>query len=336
MPRLDAVPRSSAFVPDDSRAAPGVRAAVDPLRLRARRPTDSPFANAPPCSAPADASTHDADPLRAWGSRRSRVSAWVAVPLADGHVVVPPGRPGSTAPLTSTAKSLSRPTISHHRGPPAARAARLFGEMQRRGALCVSLVIVAACGGDRPPPMTELPPPVATAPSPPPQVPSSPDSIPVAAAPSASANALSTSSTKVDAKHGWSACHDASKRGGPPEASVDALANGCAKATGLKRLGETIVAERATSGGAPASYPLPAKAGHCYRAFGQGDQGVRDLDLALIDSTGVIAAEDETESPTAVLLVDGALCFKIDDAATIAVRVESGKGKYAIQLWGDE
>jgi len=206
--------------------------------------------------------------------------------------------------------------------------------MERGRAIGLSLALVAACGVDRAPPMIALPPPVADDPSGLPPPPSSLDAIPVA--PSASAAPLDTA--KVATKHdaAWATCHEAFKHGGSPSAAVEALAGGCAKATGLKLWGDTIVAAQSVGGGAPASFPLLAKAGHCYRVFGRGDVGVKDLDVAIVDSAGAVAAEDSTDSPTAVVLADGAVCFKVDDAATVAVRVESGKGKYAIQIWSDE
>ena len=146
------------------------------------------------------------------------------------------------------------------------------------------------------------------------------------------AAALEVTARQRDAA--WAACHASFEPTAPPEASVAALAQGCAQATGMKPWGDAIVDE--SLGREPASYPLRTKRGHCYRVFAQGDRGVKDLDVAIVDATGKVAAEDSTDSPTVVLVADGELCFDVDEAATVAVRVEAGKGKYAIQIWSDE
>jgi hypothetical protein len=205
-------------------------------------------------------------------------------------------------------------------------------------------VLVAACGGgESPPPAT--PPsaptdPVAAASAPPAPAPATPDSAPAAASatPTPPPAPADTSSHLAHAKHdpAWAACHQSVKVAASAEASVAALARSCAKATGLKPLGRPIVATQDASGGAPASYPLRAKAGKCYRVFAHADKGVKDLDIAIIDSAGGIAAEDNTDAPSAVVVDDGAVCFQVDDAAAVAVRVETGKGKYAIEIDSDE
>ncbi len=191
-----------------------------------------------------------------------------------------------------------------------------------------SLVVMSACGRDPQAPLVALPPPVAEPPPTPQPVATSSDATPQASPPSASA--APTSAKRFEVKHdpAWAACHAS------PEASLAAIATGCAQATGLKPWGEAIEGE--SRAGTPASYPLRAKRGHCYRVFAQGDRGVKDLDVAIVDATGAVAAEDATNAPTVVLVADGAVCFDVDEAATVAVRIEAGKGKYAIQIWSDE
>ena len=61
-----------------------------------------------------------------------------------------------------------------------------------------------------------------------------------------------------------------------------------------------------------------------------------DLDIVLLDSTGATAGEDETESPAPVVAEDGAVCFDVEDYATVVARVEKGRGRVALQVWSDE
>jgi hypothetical protein len=51
--------------------------------------------------------------------------------------------------------------------------------------------------------------------------------------------------------------------------------------------------------------------------------------------TSNVAGEDATDAATAVVLEDGAVCFKEADAATVVVSVGSGSGAFALQIWGD-
>lgn len=160
---------------------------------------------------------------------------------------------------------------------------------------------------------------------------------PSEAASAAPAPATKPGSTKASAKNdpAWAACHQNFKpKGKDKDVSKDvaALAKSCAKATKLKQLGKTITGKQSDSG-PPQTYPLKAQANHCYRIYAQAGDGIKDLDIAIKDSTGAVAGEDSTDSPTAIVLDDGAVCFKEADAADIVVSVGSGSGAYALQIW---
>jgi hypothetical protein len=147
----------------------------------------------------------------------------------------------------------------------------------------------------------------------------------------------SAGSTKVTAKSdpAWASCHRAYAPAKKDVArDVDALARGCAKVTKMKPLGATLSGKQSDADG-PQSFPLKAEANHCYRVYGQGSDGIRDLDVAIHDSTGALAGQDATDDATPIALEDGAICFKESDAATIVVSVGLGKGTYALQVWGD-
>jgi hypothetical protein len=147
----------------------------------------------------------------------------------------------------------------------------------------------------------------------------------------------SAGSTRVTAKKdpAWAQCHrgyEARKKDVAKD--VAAMAQGCAKATGFKLQGKQLSGKQSDQD-PPQSFPLKAEAGRCYRVFAQGSEGIRDLDLAIKDSTGAIAGEDSTDDPSPVVLEDGAVCFKEADDATLIVSVGLGKGTYAVEIWKD-
>ncbi len=156
---------------------------------------------------------------------------------------------------------------------------------------------------------------------------------------SASAPAANAASTKASAKNdpSWAACHQNFKpKGKDKDVSKDvaALAKSCQKATKLKLVGKTITGKQSDSG-SPQTHALKAQANHCYRVYAQAGDGIKNLNVAIKDSAGAIAGEDSSDSPTAIVLDDGAVCFKESDAASVVVSVGSGSGAYALQIWSD-
>jgi predicted small lipoprotein YifL len=152
----------------------------------------------------------------------------------------------------------------------------------------------------------------------------------------APAPAASPGSTKATAKHeiAWATCHSSfTPKGKSVSADVTALAKGCAKATKMKVIGKTLTGKLAD--GANQSFPLKAKANKCYRVYAQGAETFKDLDVAIKDSAGATAGEDSTDASNAVVLDDGAVCFKEADSATVVVSAGSGNGAFAAQIWGD-
>jgi len=144
-------------------------------------------------------------------------------------------------------------------------------------------------------------------------------------------------STKVTTKHDptWASCRagaDVKKK--DVSRGVEALGAACAKATGMKVAGKTLTGAQGDQD-PPQAFPLKATANHCYRVYALGSEGIRDLDLAIKDSTGALAGEDATDSPNPAVLEDGAVCFKQDDSATVVVSVGLGKGTYAVAIWSD-
>jgi hypothetical protein len=115
---------------------------------------------------------------------------------------------------------------------------------------------------------------------------------------------------------------------------VDAMARGCAKVTKMNLSGTTLTGKQGDQD-PPQTFPFKAEANHCYRVYAQASEGIKDLDLAIKDSTGAIAGEDSTDDSSPVVFEDGAVCFKEADSAAVVVSVGMGKGTYAVQIWKD-
>jgi hypothetical protein len=134
----------------------------------------------------------------------------------------------------------------------------------------------------------------------------------------------------------WASCHQSYQaKAKDVSKDVAAMAKGCGDTTKMKLMGKTLTAKQ-TDQQAPQSYPLDAKANHCYRAYAQAVDAIKDLDLVIKDGDGIAAGEDSTDDPSPVVLEDGAVCFTVDDPkASVVVSVGMGGGNYAVQIWSD-
>lgn len=129
-------------------------------------------------------------------------------------------------------------------------------------------------------------------------------------------------------------CHNDVKTGADIAAGVNAMAQGCASVTKMHQVGQTTQ-DTFKDGDKAHPIPLHAESGHCYRVFGLSENALQDLDIAMMDSAGKECAEDGSDSPDAVLLEDGAVCFTATDDVNLNVAAGSGSGKYAVQIWSD-
>jgi hypothetical protein len=112
------------------------------------------------------------------------------------------------------------------------------------------------------------------------------------------------------------------------------MARACEKVTKMTPLGGPTTGHQADQD-RPQELPLAAKGNHCYRVYARAAEGIRDLDVAVKDSAGVVVGEDSTDDSSAVVPEDGAVCFTKDDDASVVVSVGRGSGEYAIQISGD-
>lgn len=200
------------------------------------------------------------------------------------------------------------------------------------------LSTVACGGGDQQPPVTPPPPPAST---PEPVASAAPvqsasaapvDTTP-ATPPPPPAPTSAVATVKTDAT--WASCHQsyvAKKK--DVSKDVAAMADGCKTVTKMKLVGKTLTGKQADQD-KPQSFPFDAKANHCYRAFAQASDGIKDLDLVVKDSAGILVGQDSTDDPSPVVQEDGAVCFSKDDKASVVVAVGMGSGTYAVQVWSD-
>jgi len=128
-------------------------------------------------------------------------------------------------------------------------------------------------------------------------------------------------------------CHNDVQTGADLVAGVTAMANGCASLMKMHQIGQTT---QDTFGATDKAHPiaLHAEAGKCYRVYGLSENALQDLDIAIMDSAGKAAAEDGSDSPDAVVLEDGMVCFTATDDVQVNVAAGNGAGKYAVQIWG--
>jgi hypothetical protein len=198
-------------------------------------------------------------------------------------------------------------------------------------------ISLAACGGSEPAPVPPPPPPppsatveAPVASVPPPAV---TDSTPPPPPPPPPAPTSAVATTKTDAT--WAGCHQSFKaRGKDVAADVAAMSKACAPVTKMKLVGKTLLGKQGAED-PPQVFPFDAKASHCYRAYAQASEGIKDLDVVVKDSAGIVVGQDSTDDPSPVVLEDGVVCFSKDDKATFVVSVGMGKGSYAVQIWGN-
>jgi hypothetical protein len=163
---------------------------------------------------------------------------------------------------------------------------------------------------------------------------------PAAAPPTA---ALDTStlapSAKADTKSdpAFASCHNTYKPASNDQdvaSDVAAMAKGCADATKMKKVGDTLKGTLSEKTAA-ATFPFSAEAGKCYRIYGISQSTMQDFDILVLDSAKGIVAQDTTDDVSPVLAEDGKFCFKSADSSTIRASAGAGAGNFALEVWSD-
>jgi hypothetical protein len=201
-------------------------------------------------------------------------------------------------------------------------------------------VAATGCGGSEP--AAVAPPPSATASQTAPPVASTPPAPSATVTETASAPpppppppvpTSTVATTKTDP--GWTACHQSFKATAKDVSKdVAAMGKACEATTKMKPSGKAMTGKQADEN-PPQAFPFEAKANKCYRAYAQATEGIKDLDVVIKDSAGVVVGQDSTDDPSPVVLEDGAVCFSKDDKASVVVSVGMGKGSYAVQVWSN-
>jgi hypothetical protein len=167
----------------------------------------------------------------------------------------------------------------------------------------------------------------------PPVVSHAPDAAPVPA-PTRFASTASTKAT-LRLNSTWAKCHEAFSVGtGDPSSEVARLAEGCREVTRMHRVAEPFTGQQGAAD-KPQTFKWKARKDHCYRAYGAGARGIKNLDLLIVDGAGVALGQDGSDDGAPVVLDTGAICFKEDDDAAVVVSVGDGNGAYAVEVWED-
>jgi hypothetical protein len=131
----------------------------------------------------------------------------------------------------------------------------------------------------------------------------------------------------------WADCYRRFQPGDDPGADLARLGEACAAPAGFSPLGAPHAGAKQGAGDPPERLTFPVHRG-CYRAFAVGGLGVDDLDLAIYDAHGQIAAGDVSRDRWPVVPPRGPLCVEREGVYTVAVAVARGRGDYLLQLWG--
>lgn len=73
-------------------------------------------------------------------------------------------------------------------------------------------------------------------------------------------------------------------------------------------------------------------AGHCYRIFAVGSDGIQDLDLALFDGSGMLMLRDNSDDAFPTLGVETPLCPDGAGMHRIQVTAYKGAGDFLLQI----
>jgi hypothetical protein len=133
----------------------------------------------------------------------------------------------------------------------------------------------------------------------------------------------------------WGRCHaNVAITTEEPGAVAAKVAAGCGDVTKMHRAFGPFAGNQAAAN-APQSYKWKAQAGHCYRAYGAGAGSIKNVDLLIKDSAGIVLGQSDADDNAPVALREGAVCFKVDDDASVVVSVGDGTGAYAVEVWSD-
>jgi hypothetical protein len=130
----------------------------------------------------------------------------------------------------------------------------------------------------------------------------------------------------------WADCYRRFRPEGDAASDLERIAQACAAPMGLQLVTSFEGADQAARA-RPEQLRFHATRG-CYRAFAVGGPGVSDLDVAVYDADGNLAAADVSRDPWPVVPPRGPLCVDRDATLTVSVSVARGSGAYVLAIWG--
>jgi hypothetical protein len=138
----------------------------------------------------------------------------------------------------------------------------------------------------------------------------------------------------VHTGNAWADCYRRFQPGEDRAADLEALGRACAAPAGLRPVGAPYAgAEQSALRDPPERLVFHARPG-CYRAIAVGGPGVVDLDVAVYDPEGRLAAGDVSRDRWPVVPPRGPLCLPRGGDYTVAVAVVRGRGDFLLQIWG--
>jgi hypothetical protein len=133
----------------------------------------------------------------------------------------------------------------------------------------------------------------------------------------------------------WIACYRGFHPGSEALPALVGLVAACGEPTGLEAVTPVAWGEAQAEDGPSERLAFRARAGRCYRIFAVGDDGVEDLDVAVLDPDGRLAAADVSRDRFPVVPPRGPLCAEREGVYTIEIAVAKGRGGWALQVFGD-
>ncbi|MEJ7731920.1 MAG: hypothetical protein WKG00_22260 [Polyangiaceae bacterium] len=133
----------------------------------------------------------------------------------------------------------------------------------------------------------------------------------------------------------WVSCYSTFLAEGEPTSALSRLAAACGKATGMRAVAPARRGEPQNEEDAVERFTFPARANGCYRVYAVGAAEVIDLDVALVDPAGKVAANDRSATRWPVVPARGPICAEAEGVYTVEVAVTRGRGPFALQVWSD-
>jgi hypothetical protein len=133
----------------------------------------------------------------------------------------------------------------------------------------------------------------------------------------------------------WIDCYRSFQPEADAGAALARLTGACGRATGMKAITPVRIGEPQTQQDAVERFTFEARADRCYRVYGVGAADIGDLDVAMLDGSGKLAASDASRDRAAVVPPRGPLCAPAAGTYTLEVAVTRGGGPFALQVWGD-